>query len=237
VPRVPLRLMPNECACVRDRISAIEQARKTIANKVLLTQLQLSPCLSDQLGAPVHLKLEHTQITGSFKLRGATNAVASLSDAEKQRGVAGVSTGNHGRGLAHAAKAAGVGASSACRGWYRRPRSTASRRWVPRSGSSAIHRTRRSWKSTGWLVEDGMTMIPPFDNRRRHRRAGHARSRTARSAAGVETVLVPVSGRWPDFRCRGGCEGAQAAGEDHRHLDGARCGDACQPERGQAGDG
>ena len=57
------------------------------------------------LGAPVHLKLEHRQTTGSFKLRGASNAIASLSAEEKARGVVAASTGNHGRALAHAAKA------------------------------------------------------------------------------------------------------------------------------------
>jgi threonine dehydratase len=175
-------------------ISAIEQARKTIANKVLLTQLQLSPRLSDQLGAPVHLKLEHTQITGSFKLRGATNAVASLSDAEKQRGVAGVSTGNHGRGLAHAAKAAGV-KCIICMS-----------RLVPQAKIDGIKALGAEVRIVGnsqdeaqlevdrLVDEDGMTMIPPFDNRHVIAGQGTLGLELLDQLPDVETVLVPVSG-------------------------------------------
>lgn len=54
------------------------------------------------------MKLEHHQITGSFKLRGATNALANLNETQKQSGVVGMSTGNFGRGLAYAAKQSGV---------------------------------------------------------------------------------------------------------------------------------
>ncbi|MCB1953965.1 MAG: pyridoxal-phosphate dependent enzyme, partial [Rhodocyclaceae bacterium] len=89
-------------------LEEIVEARDAIAATIRPTPVNGSPSLSDLSGVPVHLKLEHMQITGSFKLRGASNAVASLTDAEKRRGVVGVSTGNHGRGLAYAARAAGV---------------------------------------------------------------------------------------------------------------------------------
>jgi len=83
-------------------------ARQRIAGRVVSTPLVTSPSLSASLGHDCLLKLEHHQVTGSFKLRGATNAVLSLTDEQRARGVVGVSTGNFGRGLAHAAKAAGV---------------------------------------------------------------------------------------------------------------------------------
>ncbi len=86
----------------------ILRARRAIAGRVRRTPLVPSPSLSDAAGAPVHLKLEHQQITGSFKLRGATNAVLALGAEERARGVVGASTGNHGRGLAYAAKELGV---------------------------------------------------------------------------------------------------------------------------------
>src|SRR5437868_5385107 len=86
----------------------IRDAHERIAGKVERTPTVLSPSLSEQLGIPVHLKLEHRQTTGSFKLRGASNAVASLSVEEKARGVVAASTGNHGRALAHAAKLEGM---------------------------------------------------------------------------------------------------------------------------------
>ena len=83
-------------------------ARKTIAGQTRRTPLVASPALSAMAGDRVHLKLENQQITGSFKVRGATNAVRSLSAEDRARGIVGVSTGNHGRGLAYAAKQAGV---------------------------------------------------------------------------------------------------------------------------------
>lgn len=72
------------------------------------TPLESSTSLSDIVAGEVRLKMEHHQITGAFKLRGATNAILNLSDAQKEKGVIGVSTGNFGRGLAFAAKQAGI---------------------------------------------------------------------------------------------------------------------------------
>jgi threonine dehydratase len=86
----------------------IEAAQDRIAGKVERTPTILSASLSEQLGVPVHLKLEHRQTTGAFKLRGASNAVASLSAEEKARGVVAASTGKHGRALAYSAARAKI---------------------------------------------------------------------------------------------------------------------------------
>lgn len=65
-----------------------------------------------QLGeAGVYLKLEHLQHTGSFKLRGATNKILSLSDEQLRAGVIAASTGNHGMGVCYAARHAGTKAT------------------------------------------------------------------------------------------------------------------------------
>lgn len=86
-------------------LDQIKAARDRIAGQVLITPVAQSAALSDLAGVPVWLKLEHLQTTGAFKLRGATNAVARLSDVA---GVTTASTGNHGRALAHAARARGL---------------------------------------------------------------------------------------------------------------------------------
>ena len=88
-------------------LSDIEAARRRIAGKIERTATVPSAALAEIAGVPVFLKLEHRQTTGSFKLRGASNAIASLADAEKRRGVVAASTGNHGRALAYAAKLEG----------------------------------------------------------------------------------------------------------------------------------
>ena len=72
------------------------------------TPLVRSAGLDARVGADVWLKCENLQRTGSFKLRGATNALAALSGAERARGVVASSAGNHGLGLAHAARTLGV---------------------------------------------------------------------------------------------------------------------------------
>ncbi|MDR6293245.1 threonine dehydratase [Inquilinus ginsengisoli] len=99
-----------------DRIMAAHEA---IRPQVLVTPLDRSRVLSDALGCEVLLKADHLQPTGSFKLRGATNKIHTLPDAERRKGVITASTGNHGQALARAGALAGVavtvyvGASSA----------------------------------------------------------------------------------------------------------------------------
>ena len=78
-------------------------AESRIRPYIVETPLTLSPSLSERSGAQVFLKLENRQHTGSFKLRGATNKLLSLSAEERSRGVVTASTGNHGLAVAHAA--------------------------------------------------------------------------------------------------------------------------------------
>ena len=88
----------------------IWRARQAIAPFIRKTPLVRSETLSRRLGRNVHLKLETQQQTGAFKLRGATNRLLQLGDAERARGVVAVSTGNHARAVAHAAKVQSVAA-------------------------------------------------------------------------------------------------------------------------------
>lgn len=84
------------------------EARERIRGLVRETPMERSASLSQLAGVPVWLKLESQQATGSFKLRGASHAVAQLSEAQKRLGVVTASTGNHGRALAFAAAQQGV---------------------------------------------------------------------------------------------------------------------------------
>jgi len=87
-------------------IDEIHAARTRIAGTIIRTpliRLELGPGFPD-----IRLKLENLQPINSFKLRGAANAVALLSDAERKRGVWTISAGNAGQGVAYAARKAGV---------------------------------------------------------------------------------------------------------------------------------
>lgn len=83
-------------------LNQIREAHKKISPYVNNTPLLHSNYLSENRN--VYLKLESLQITGSFKLRGATNKLLSLNNEQKKKGVIAVSTGNHGKGVAYASK-------------------------------------------------------------------------------------------------------------------------------------
>jgi threonine dehydratase len=86
------------------RASDIIAAGDRVRPLVKRTPLVRSDALSDIAGGDVYLKLENTQITGSFKIRGALNVLATLSPESRARGVVASSAGNHGLGVAYAAK-------------------------------------------------------------------------------------------------------------------------------------
>ncbi len=89
----------------------IHSAADRIAGVAARTPLIRSEPLSRALGGEVFLKLENAQPGGSFKLRGALNAILSLDDAARRRGVVASSAGNHGLGVAIAAERLGIAAT------------------------------------------------------------------------------------------------------------------------------
>jgi threonine dehydratase len=91
--------------------AAVRAAAQRIAGVAVRTPLRHSPALSAAAGGPVWLKLETEQVTGSFKLRGAYNALAQLPAADRAPGVVASSAGNHGLGVAFAAQALGIAAT------------------------------------------------------------------------------------------------------------------------------
>ena len=172
----------------------IRVARKRIAGRIRATPLIASSSLSTVTGGSIHLKLEHLQITGSFKLRGATNAILGLSSEERARGVVGVSTGNHGRGLAHAAKEAGVRCIICMSNL------------VPQNKVQGIEALGAEVRIVGesqddaqievdrLVAEEGMVMLPPFDHPDIIAGQGTLGLEIVESLPEVEMILVPVSG-------------------------------------------
>ncbi|MGK0301537.1 MAG: threonine dehydratase [Planctomycetota bacterium] len=89
----------------RDGIaSQVIAAEQRLRGNVLHTPLVPCPWMSDELSADIRWKLENVQHTGSFKVRGASNALHELSEERRKKGVVAASSGNHGLGLARAAK-------------------------------------------------------------------------------------------------------------------------------------
>ena len=144
-------------------LNDIRDAAHRIGAFVTRTPLRLSPFLSKHAGHPVRLKLETMQDTGAFKLRGATNALMQLSDAARRRGVLAVSTGNHGRGVAHAAKSLGI----PCVAYMSELVPDVKVRAIRDLGADVVIHGRSQDEAEvaamARIAEDGLTYIHPFD--------------------------------------------------------------------------
>ncbi|MCK1581791.1 hydroxyectoine utilization dehydratase EutB [Bradyrhizobium sp. 168] len=174
-------------------LKIIQDARRRISAHILSTPLVHSPSLSELCGVGVSLKLEHHQITGSFKLRGATNAVLELTEADRARGVVAVSTGNHGRALSYAARAVGSRATICMS------------RLVPENKIAEIKRLGADVRIIGGsqdeaqhevdrLVANGLVLLPPFDHPDIIAGQGTIGLEIAEGMPDVATVIVGLSG-------------------------------------------
>jgi threonine dehydratase len=174
-------------------LDAIKAAQARIARHVTPTPLVLSASLSVK-GAPVLLKLETRQHTGSFKLRGATNTVLSLGGAGERKGFVTASTGNHGRALAHAAMAQGHRAVVCMSSLVPGNKIDAIRvlgadiRIVGRSQDDAQIEVERL------VREEGLTEVPPFDHAVVIAGQGTLGLEIVENMPEVALVLVPLSG-------------------------------------------
>ena len=172
----------------------IQRARQRLHGLVRTTPLEHSPSLSHLLNTPVYLKLESQQTTGSFKLRGASNAIAALDPAQRTRGVVTASTGNHGRALAYAASQLGVHATICLS--HRVPANKvqairdlgAEVRIVGQSQDDAQREAERHAEATG------AALIPPFDHPAVVAGQGTLGLEIFEQLPDVQQVLIPLSG-------------------------------------------
>ncbi len=89
----------------------IKEAKENLKDVAQNTPLTLAPILSETFRSEIYFKKENLQLTGSFKLRGAYNRIANLSQEKRDKGVVAASAGNHAQGLAYAAKQFGCNAT------------------------------------------------------------------------------------------------------------------------------
>ncbi len=165
-------------------LQQIQSAAVRIRHLVRNTPLISDDILSKHVGMSVRLKLESMQHTGSFKIRGASNAVALLTDAEGARGVATHSSGNHALALTTAAKLR----SMSCTVVMPKDAPASKRAAVLAAGATIIpcEPTMASREATlaECVARSGATVIPPFD---------HADVVCGQGTLGLEIVEA-----WPD---------------------------------------
>ncbi|USG68227.1 threonine ammonia-lyase [Brevibacillus ruminantium] len=175
-------------------LDQIRQAQANLAGVILPTPLQYSRTFSEWSGNTVYLKPENLQKTGSFKIRGAYNKIAMLSDEEKKRGVVAFSAGNHGAGTAYAAQSLGIQATVVM------PTHP-----VPSKRNAIIHYGAKivDGGSTSITMHDkakeleqteGLVMIHPFEDIPIIAGQGTIGLEIVAELPEVDTVVVPVSG-------------------------------------------
>lgn len=175
-------------------LADVYYAQRQIKATINKTPIIKSPGLMESVGSEIVLKLEGLQVTGSFKIRGATNKVLSLNDDERKRGVIAVSSGNHGRAVAYVAQR------------YSIPAVICISETVPGNKVQAIQELgaevvidgktydEASEGAERLQIERGLTMVHPFDDPYVIAGQGTIGLELMEEFPEIDTVIVPLSG-------------------------------------------
>ena len=171
----------------------IHRAHQRIRDQVRLTPVVNEPDLDAALGCRLYCKCEHLQRTGSFKFRGASNAVLRLREARTDGDVATHSSGNHGAALALAASLDGRTAHVVMPDNASRIKIEAVRRF---GGLIHFCRPTQADRERGLeqLVAEGFTAIPPYDHFDIISGQGTAALELLQSNPDLEMLVTPVGG-------------------------------------------
>ena len=169
-------------------------ARRRIDGLIRTTPLIESPWLSQQSGRQVRLKLENLQDTGTFKLRGAANALLSLSDSQKANGVLAFSTGNHGRAVAWVARQLGIRCVVCLSERVPAFRVQALKNFGAQVVQKGISQDEAYDVALKLEKDDHLTLISPFDDPFVIAGQGTLGLEILTQAPDLDTLVVPVSG-------------------------------------------
>jgi len=175
-------------------IADVEAARERLTGVARETPLYPTETFSRLSGRQVFLKAENLQRTGSFKIRGAYNTIATLGDAERRAGVVAASAGNHGQAVAWAAREAGIPATI----------------FMPQDAPMAKVEATRAYGGETELVGEGFddavaaaaahveatgaTLVHAFEDERVIAGQGTIGLELAEQAPDAETFVVPIGG-------------------------------------------
>ncbi len=171
-------------------------ARERVYRMAYRTPLVEEPPLSARFGGRVLSKLENLQNTGSFKIRGAANKVLSLSPSAAP-GVVAASAGNHARGVARAARVAGIPATLVMPVWAPVSKSSAARREGGDDTRIILHGETfddAQARAVGIALESGYAMVHPFDDPMVIAGQGTLGLELPEEAGPPGTIYVPVGG-------------------------------------------
>jgi threonine dehydratase len=175
-------------------IEAIRTARRRISPRIHRTPVITSESLDEMAGAPLFFKCENLQKTGSFKIRGATNAVFSLTDEVAKQGVVAPSSGNHGAALALAARWRGIPA------WIIMPSntSTVKLRAVEAYGGKITlcepNVASREATAAAIVQQTGAHLVHPYNDVRVIAGQGTAALELLEEVPDLDFIVTPASG-------------------------------------------
>lgn len=175
-------------------LSDIEEARDRIAERVLRTPVVPAFDVSAETGGDVWLKLEILQATGAFKLRGATNALLSLSEDERAAGVVASSTGNHGRAVAYAAKQLGIRAVICMSDLVPRVKVDGIKRLGAEARIIGKSQDEADVEAARLVREEGMTYVSPYDDHAVIAGQGTIGLELLEDLPDLDIAVVPLSG-------------------------------------------
>ena len=175
-------------------LSAIEAAADRVSAVARETPLEYSHTFSDRTGAEVSLKLENMQRTGAFKIRGATNRIATLSEAERAAGVVTASAGNHAQGVALAATRAGVDATIVMPEHAPISKVKATRWYGGEVVLDGVDYNEAQTRAHEIEREEGRTYVHAFDDEAVMAGQGTIGLEILDQQPDVETVVVPIGG-------------------------------------------
>jgi threonine dehydratase len=175
-------------------LAEIREAQRRLDGVARLTPVFSSETVGRLCGRPVWLKAENLQRTGSFKIRGAFNRIATLSDAERAAGVVTASAGNHGQAVAWAAREAGVRATV-----FMPEDAPTAKMEATKSYGAEVVLTGSGFDDAAAAVEDrvqaGETLVHAFEDERVIAGQGTVGLELAEQLGPeIETLVVPVGG-------------------------------------------
>ena len=175
-------------------LADVRAAAERIAELAAVTPVRRSEWLSEAARVPVWLKLECEQPTGSFKVRGAANTMLQLTPSELAAGVVAVSSGNHGRAIAHVARSLGVAATICISTRVPEVKVDAMQALGAAVVVAGPDQDDADAAAHRLVDEQGLTLVHPFDDPRVIAGQGTIGLEIIEQVPDLREVLIPLSG-------------------------------------------
>jgi threonine dehydratase len=175
-------------------LADVEAARQAIGDRLHRTPTFPSATLGELTGADVHLKAELFQKTGSFKPRGVLTNLATLTPEERERGVIGISAGNHAQALAWGAAAEGIDALLVMWQGASEAKIAATRGYGAEVDLAAADPTEAFARLDELVEQTGRTLVHPFDHPRTIAGQGTVGLELLEDVPQADVVVVPIGG-------------------------------------------